>query len=147
MERAWLDESNPNSLVAALFKCLKESPVDARKDVIGNLLVCGDTAVLVPDLGRRLALKVKRLLQSKEGEEAGPASPSSVADELAMTMVPVATQQLKPLADHIGVISCAPYRADLISWVGGSVYSAIWHRHDDDDTHMNWVFSPASASK
>lgn len=154
MEKAWLDENNPNSLTVALLKCLEECPIDTRKDVIGNLLVCGDTLMVVPDLSRRLALKVKSVLAS-EGEESGSSIEEDdrvapAKEEAKMTFVPIGRKALKPLSDHVEVLACAPYRADLISWVGGSVYSTIWHRHDDDqdeNSRVQWVFSPSSAAE
>ena len=148
MEKTWLDEHNPNSLVVGLLKCLKESPTDTRKDLIANIVVCGDTPMIVPDLGRRLALKVKQVLSNSATPETDDNAPSSTGDkpdEPHITFVPVATQQLQPLAEHVGVLSCAPHRADLISWVGGSVYVSIWHRHHDQDAHVPWIFSPATA--
>ena len=143
MEKAWLDEHNPSSLVNALLKCLEECPTDARKDVIGNLLVCGDTALLVPDLARRLALKVKSVLSADNPTE----DSSPIAESTDLTIVPVTRKTLMPLAEHVGLLSCAPHRPDLISWVGGSIYSTIWHRHDDQDSHVQWAFSPASAAE
>jgi len=148
MEKAWLDENNPNSLIVALLKCLQECPTDARTDVIRNLSVCGDTPMLVPDLGRRLALKVKNVLLAKDdAPDADPAASSLISVEEDLTFVPITKPLLKPLAEHVGVLSCAPHRADLISWVGGSIFSTIWHRHDDQDSHVPWVFSPASAAE
>lgn len=143
MDKAWLDENNPSSLVVALLKCLEECPTDARKAVIGNLLVCGDTALLVPDLARRLALKVKAVLSADESND----DSKPIEEKTDLTFVPVARKALKPLAEHVGVLSCAPHRPDLISWVGGSIYSTIWHRHDDQDAHVQWAFSPVSAAE
>ena len=144
MEKAWLDENNPSSLVNALLKCLEEVPMDARKDVIGNLLVCGDTASLVPDLPRRLALKVKAVMGADTSSDE---STTPVEEATDLTIVPISQKSLKPLAEHVGLLSCAPHRPDLISWVGGSIYSTIWHRHDDQDSHVQWDFSPASAAE
>lgn len=143
MEKAWLDENNPSSLLSALLKCLEECPTDARKDVIGNLLVCGDTVLLVPDLSRRLALKVKAVLSANTNSE----DSSPIEETSDLTIVPMTRKALKPLAEHVGLLSCAPHRPDLISWVGGSIYSTIWHRHDDQDSHVRWSFSPASAAE
>jgi actin-related protein len=146
MNKALLDENNPNSLVFALLKCLGACPLDARKDVIGNILVCGDTSVVVPDLARRLALKFKAVLGA-DGDSTGDAEPSSGAkDDIHLTMVPPAMKQLKALAGHVGLISSAPYRADCISWVGGSIHAALWHRHDEQSP-VEWVLSPTGAAE
>ena len=148
MDKAWLDENNPNSLVVALLKCLKLAPLDARKDIIANLLVCGLGSVLVPDLGRRLALQVKSVLSKDiaDAGESGSGSPSPF-HEPAMTLVPMPTEHLKQLMPFVGLLSCAPYRADLIAWVGGSIYSTIWHRHDEEDKKLSWAFSPMTSSE
>jgi hypothetical protein len=146
MSKAWLDENNPNSLVLALLKCLEGCPLDAHKDVIGNILVCGDTSVIVPDLARRLALKLKEVLSAVD-DSARDSQPFSVAeDDLHLTMVPPPMKQLKPLAQYVGLISAAPHRADLISWVGASIHAALWHRHDDQSP-VQWVLPPTGAAE
>lgn len=147
MEATWLDVNNPNSLVFALLKCLEKSPTDARRDLIANVLVCGDASVLVPDLGHRLALKVKEVLSSSLDASSVAAPSATEPHSDIMTLLPFPTQQLQPLASHIGLVSCAPHRADWLAWVGGSVYTTIWHRHDDQDVHVRWTFSPASATE
>lgn len=145
MGKAWLDENSPHSLVVALLKCLQACPTDTRKDVISNMVFCGDTLMVVPDLGRRVALKLKSLLEGTS-PETDPASPLLALEENQpdMTMVPVAAQALKPLAPNVGLLSCAPFRADLISWVGASVYATIWHRYDNDDSRVKWNFAPST---
>jgi hypothetical protein len=146
MNMAWLDGNNPNSLMLALLKCLDACPLDARKDVIGNILFCGDTLVIMPDLGRRLALKLKEFLSTLDDSSEDSEPYSGAVGDLHLTMVPIATKQMKPLAGYVGLISTAPYRADLISWVGGSMHAALWHRHDDQSP-VQWVLPPTSAAE
>ncbi|CAB9530310.1 expressed unknown protein [Seminavis robusta] len=144
MEKAWLDTNNPNSLVVALLKCLEACPLDSRKDVIANMLVCGDSSAVVPDLPRRLAVKLKAVL----GEEEATSDPASTTeqDDFPLTMVLPAIKLLKPLAGHVGLLSCAPYRSDLISWVGGSIHATLWHRQEDQSP-VQWVLSPTGAAE
>jgi hypothetical protein len=149
MQKVWLDENNPHSLVVALLKCLEACPTDARRDIIANLSFCGDATLVFPDLGRRAALKLRNVLNNTEA--VGSASPAPLAlqeEDPAMTFVPVsASHSLKHLAQHIGLLSCAPFRPDVISWVGASMYSTLWHRYDDTDSHVQWNFAPTKASE
>lgn len=126
MEGGNADSWNLHGIAAGLLKCLKECPTGTRKDLIANILVCGDIPMLVPDLGRLLALKVKDLLLGTGKDFAETTEQFNHERKMqAATFVPLATKELKALQEHVGVLSCSPHRADLISWVGGSVYSSM----------------------
>lgn len=139
MNTHWLDEANPNSLMMALLKCLTACPTDLKRDVVSNLVFVGDTMVLVPDLARRVRDRLIAVLnKSAVSFEEEPVS--------ELTVVPPECSALAPLASYVAVTSTAPLRPDLVSWVGGSVWATVWHRHGDDDANANWSFAPDNAS-
>jgi hypothetical protein len=152
-----LDEDNPNSLVVALLKCLETCPRDIRYSVISNLVFCGDGLVVVPDLGRCVAKRLHQLLEGtaaplelksevpeteQETEQDQDKSKSTPRTTDGLTMVPIDMAALKPLADRLTVTSCAPYRPDLLSWVGSSLWAATWIKYDDEETKIQWKFAP-----
>jgi actin-related protein len=140
MDKHWLDEYNPNSIMMALMKCLDACPRDVRKDVVSNLVFCGETLVLVPDLGRRLSQRLIALLnKSATSFDEEPVS--------ELTVVPTEWSHLSPLSSCVAVTSTAPLRPDLVSWVGASLWATVWHRHDDEsDAHAKWTLAPENPS-
>ena len=143
LDPLWLNENYPNSLVAALLKCLEACPRDTRKYVISNVIFCGDAVVLLPDLGRRVAKRLKDLLEgSAKPYQTIPRPKDPVSPEI-LSVVPVDIESLKPLAFRLAVASCAPYRADFIFWVGASLWVATWHKYDDEMTPVHWTFAPS----
>lgn len=124
-EEAWLDEFDSHGLVAGLLNCLKECPTDTRKDLIANILVCGDIATIIPNPGHCLALKLKDALSGTSTTLDLFAHREEMPTQAA-AFVPLAARELQALEEHVGVLSCAPHRTDLISWVGGSVYSSFF---------------------
>jgi hypothetical protein len=153
MDRLWVDERDPNSLVVALIKCLEACPRDSRMYAVSNLVFSGEALMLVPDLPRRVAKRLKFLLEG--GTEALLSDPTTTSDEASeekeqkedderqLTSLPIQTASLKSLADRLAVTSCSPYRPDLISWVGTSLWAAVWYKYDDDETRINWTFAPS----
>jgi hypothetical protein len=141
MELQLLDENNPDSLVVALLKCLEACPRDIRFYVISNIVICGEGLMLLPDLGRRVGKRLQDIL-------AGTATPlekledSTAAVTVNLTMVPVLITPLRPLADHLGILSCAPHRPDWISWVGASLWAATWNKYDDEESRIQWTIAP-----
>jgi hypothetical protein len=144
MDHLWLDEQNPNSLVVALLKCLEACPRDVRRYVISNIVFSGDALVLVPDVGRRVTKRLKSIMEGNSIRlEDSSEQPREEGDDPALlTVVPIRMSSLKSLADQLSVNTCAPHRADLISWVGASLWAAVWHKYDDDETRISWVFPP-----
>lgn len=148
MEQTLLNEHDPSSLVVAILMCLQECPRDLRAQVVANLVVCGDGAALLPDLPRRVAKKVEQLLESPIEDQGEGGSPSltipaaSSTNEPVYAMVPVDLTSLRPLAARITLKSCAPHRADWISWVGASLWAATWNKYDEDETPIPWTLSP-----
>jgi hypothetical protein len=140
MDKHWLDDCNPNGLMMALLKCLNTCPRDVRKDAVSNLVFCGDTLVLVPDLGRRISQRLIALLnKSATSFDEEPVS--------ELTVIPNEFNTLSPLSSCVAVTSTAPLRPDLVSWVGASLWATVWHRHDDEhDAHIKWTFAPNSQS-
>jgi actin-related protein len=142
MDKFWLDECNPESLILALLKCLEACPRETRRDVISNLVFVGETPVYVPDLSRRVGRRLMDVLNqtaepilpmNENEEEETPETASS------LVVVPTSYKTLAPLASHVGVTSTAPFRPDLVSWIGASMWAAAWHRHDDMNEHVEWI--------
>ena len=133
-----LDQASMRGMAFGLLKCLMECPADARKDLIASIVVCGEIPMVVPDLGRRLAWKVKDLLGTTTSSFSLPAAESTthapsrlqrqenLIPRQEATFVPLITQGMKTLEGFVGVLSCSPYRPDLVSWACGSLYSSIW---------------------
>jgi hypothetical protein len=140
MDKVVLNENNPNSLVVALLKSLEECPRDIRPFVVANTVFCGEGMILLPDLGRRVVRHIKQVL---EGEDSSMGLSESSTEE-QLTMIPIKTKTLAPLASKINLISCAPYRPDWISWVASSLWAVIWNKYDDDESRIQWTFNPAS---
>lgn len=147
MDETLLHEHDPRSLVIAILMCLQECPIDLRAQVVSNLVVCGDGVALLPDLSRRVAKKVEQMLEHPNMEQGTEAAPPSILapsmDYPVYTMVPIDRTSLQPLAARLTLKSCAPYRADWISWVGASLWAATWNRYDEDETPIPWTISPS----
>lgn len=145
MDPLWLDEHDPNSLVVALLKCLEACPRDIRLHVISNIVFTGDAIVLLPDLGRRVAKRFQMVLDGTStplGQEEGEGKEGEEKEDATkLTVVPINTASLKPLVSRLAVASCAPHRADFISWVGASLWAATWHKYENDETRIHWTFA------
>jgi len=135
-----LDEQhNPNSFVTAVLKCLDSCPRDIRYDVVHNIVFCGDGLMVMPDLGRRVAQRLEQIL---EGNQPALEATSTEEDPALMTAVPVSLQTLKTLASLLRMISCAPYRPDMISWAASSLWAATWNRYDNAESRIAWKMAP-----
>lgn len=137
MNTYWLDETNPNSLMMALLKCLETCPTDLKREVVSNLVFCGDGMVLVPDLARRVRNRLVGILN----KTAESFSQEPVSD---FTVVPPECSHLEPLSSSVAVTSTAPLRPDLVSWMGASVWATLWLRHHDSENDLNvqWTYNP-----
>lgn len=154
MDFQLLDElHNPNSFVTALIKCLEACPRDIRYDVIHNLVFCGDGLVVLPDLGRRVAQRLEQILEGtqpelevpllKEEEEEGKGESLTTTPKYQfMAAVPVAVKSFQSLASRLRMVSCAPYRPDMIAWTGSSLWAATWNRYDNEESRIAWKSSP-----
>ena len=144
--------SSDASLVVAILMCLQECPRDLRSHVVSNIVFVGDGITLLPDLPRMVIKKVEQILLSGEEEVStggGPSSSSSSSSSSTVVfgMIPIDMASLKPLATRLTLISCAPYRPDWISWVGGSLYAAAWNKYDEDETPIPWILPPPKEKK
>jgi actin-related protein len=133
MDKVWLDENNAESIIIAVVKCLEASSMEVRRDVISNLVFCGDAMVLVPDLSRRVVERLRNILDQKAEPLEGPTSD--------LTLVQPSFKNLAPLASAIRTVSTSPHRPDTVSWIGASLWSTTRHRHDDEDAHVDWTFA------
>jgi hypothetical protein len=146
------DDKNDNdpsisSLVVAILVCLQKCPLDLRLNVVSNVVFCGDGVLLLPDLPRRVMKRVRDILRSenkdadetRNGKDAN-ASLSTIPDT-SFGSVPLDVTGLRALASSVALISCAPYRADSICWVGASLWAAVWNKYNDEETPIPWVLN------
>jgi actin-related protein len=136
MDMVWLDESNPESIILAVVKCLELSSMEVRKDVISNLVFCGDGMVLVPDLARRVVERLRNILDQTAEPLEGPTTTTS-----DLTLVQPSIHTLTPLFSAIRAVSTLPHRPDMVSWIGASLWSTVRHRYDDEDVYVDWTFA------
>ena len=147
MTKYLLDEDNPQSLVCALLKCLETCPRDIRKYVISNLVFCGEGMLLFPEVASKVGKRLKEVLDGSQQElefstpEAAE-DPSSSSPKI-LTTVPIQSKELKPMADHLAVSSCAPHRPDWIAWIAASLWVATWNRYDDEESRIRWTLAPS----
>lgn len=139
MNTCWLDESNPNSLTTALLKCLSACPRDLKRDVISNIVFAGDAIVIVPDLQRQIRNRLVAILN----KTAEPFEEEPISD---LTIVPTECKTLAPLVSNVSVTSTAPLRPDVVAWVGASLWTTVWHRHEDK-VNIKWEFAPDNSDK
>lgn len=145
-----LDElHNPNSFVTALIKCLEACPRDIRYDIIHNLVFCGDGLTVIPDLGRRVTQRLEQILEGTQPElesqpvdESSTTTTTSTQEIVHMTAVPVAIKSVQSLASRLRMLSCAPYRPDMIAWAGSSLWAATWNRYENDESRIDWKLPP-----
>lgn len=143
MNMQWLDETNPNSLMTALLKCLSSCPRDLKRDVISNIVFIGDAIVFVPDLPRQVRNRLVGILQNTaESFDNDEEEPVATSDS-SLTMVPTDCASLVPLASSVAATSTAPLRPDLVSWVGASLWATVWHRHEEQ-VQADWQFPPSN---
>jgi len=134
MDNAWTNEKNPNSLIQTIAKCLQTCPTDIRKDIASNLVFCGETTMIVPMLPNKIVDRLRALLQFDAPEM------ENITSEL--TAFPTHWEKLAPLHGSIKARSTGPYRPDMVSWIGASLWATVWHRHDEDNEHIPWIHAP-----
>jgi hypothetical protein len=151
MDKLLLDENNPQSLVAALLACLERCPRDIRIYVISNIVFCGEGMLFFPELSSRVGKRLKQVLEGSQeplpavSQEEDPLNTNYLNFNTNLTMVPIQTKALQPLADHLAVASCAPHRPDWISWVAASLWAATWNRYDGEESRIKWTLAPSEA--
>jgi hypothetical protein len=133
MDQVWLNEKNPNSLLLAIAKGLEACPTQVRKDIAENIVFCGETIMIVPELPSKVCHRLKNILQ-------GDALELEHASEL--TLLPLEWKKLQPLQPTPR--TTGPYRADMVSWIGASLWATVWNRHDEDDQHVPWTYAPTA---
>ncbi|CAJ1970354.1 unnamed protein product [Cylindrotheca closterium] len=137
MEDLFLNENNPNSAVIAVLKTMEECPTDVRHNCVSNIVFAGEGSLLFPDLSRRVIQRVKSIL------EGNPTPLKLVTPEQEiMTHTPVKTKSLAALAPKLQLISTYPHRPDWICWLGASLWAAAWNKYDDEESSIQWTFSP-----
>lgn len=117
MDQMWLNERNPSSLVFGILKCLQACPVDCRRDVVSNLIFCGDGACFMDS--ERVLKRLRDVINQSADPIVGDGSGDLTVSSLNLT-------KLSPLAAH-----CAGrtlQQPDLAAWVGASVWISVWYR-------------------
>lgn len=131
MDQIWLNEKNPNSLVLALAKSLEACPTQLRNDIADNLVFCGETVMIVPELPSKVCARLKSVLQGNAPE---------LEHGSELTLLPLDWKKLQPLQPTPR--TTGPYRGDMVSWIGASLWATVWNRHDEDDQHIQWIYAP-----
>lgn len=140
MEQLMLNENSPNSIVVAVLKTLEECPRDIRPFCASNIVFCGEGVVLFPDIARRVTQRIKAILEGNQT----PLDLVFGDDKNALlTTVPVQLKSLLPLASKLNLNSTQPYRPDWISWVGASLWAAVWNKYDDEESPIKWTVAPS----
>ena len=134
------DDASMSSLVSAILSCLQSCPRDLRLHVAKNVLFCGDGVFLLPDLPRRAMKRVRDILQNNKHDKEGNDEYNSMVMDINFASVPINVTSLRPLASSLSLISCAPYRADWICWVGASLWASIWNKYSDEETPIPWKY-------
>ena len=139
-------ETNLQSLAVAILLCLQACPRDLRLHVVSNIVFCGDGVLLMPDLPRRVMKRVKEILENShtnsDEKKDDKEDASSNRTTTVFGSVPLDVGDLTSLASKIGLISCSPYRADWICWVGASLWASVWNKYNDEETPIPWSFQP-----
>ena len=97
-----------------------------------------DGMALLPDLSRRVGRRLQKVLEGNQE----PLKLGETDDTSVMTVVPANVTALKPLAVRLAITSCAPHRPDWISWIGSSLWAAIWNKYDAEATRVKWTPAP-----
>jgi len=142
MDRQWLDETNPNSLIFAILKCLEACPIDIRRDVVHHLVFCGDALVCCPTLSWNATNRLAQLLRGETNPTAAAEKEPEEEEPHMATTIPVSYASLAILADSVRAISTAPLRPDHVAWVGASLWATVWYHQDDQDALIKWIFAP-----
>jgi hypothetical protein len=142
-EAAWPTEA----LLTALLKTLETTPLDVRRAAAHNLVFTGEALLSRPDGPLCVAQALQKALQQGQMPENG-ASPEAWPYPQVLGRVPVSLPALQPLASAVGLIdttrstSMGSYRADLLSWLGATLWASHCHQHDPDS--LRWISQPAA---
>mmetsp|Transcript_21771 Transcript_21771/g.51386 ORF Transcript_21771/g.51386 Transcript_21771/m.51386 type:complete len:253 (+) Transcript_21771:638-1396(+) len=150
LDRMLTDNTNPNSILTAMLLCLQECPLDARSYAVSNIMFSGEGVTLLPDIPRRVTKYLQQLLLQQgsstttDKAETTSSTPSSEdPQQQLLSMVPIDYKSLQPLGERVGLVSCAPYRPDVVCWVGASLYATTWMKYDDhDESPIPWIYHP-----
>ena len=143
LERQYLDASYPHSVLVALLKTLEDCPLPIRGEAIRNLVFAGEGVLYRPDLPLRITKRLKEILQQGKlsEEEQTPEQEMTGPYPAVLGMVPVDLPSLKALAPFVGLIdtkgTIGPYRADLLVWIGATLWASHSHQHNPDA--FSWI--------
>jgi hypothetical protein len=143
-EASWPTEG----LLTALLKTLEATPLDVRRAAVHNLVFTGEATLKRPDGPLRVAQALQKTLQQGQLPE-HEGSPAAGPYPQVLGRVPVSLPALQPLASAVGLIdttrsspSMGSYRADLLSWLGATLWASHCHQHDPDS--FRWISLPAT---
>lgn len=149
-------DTNMDAVVTALLQCLQECPRDVRKQVVASLFFSGPLCTQQPHLGPRVARRLRQVLQKAPAKSSidtpttdnetpvASISTAKATHGAVLTTVPIAINHLHSLAAIVGVIQ-TPYRADLMPWVGASLWVSHWHGRVGEDygtAVLEWTKRP-----
>ena len=147
LQRQYLDASYPHSVLVALLKTMEDCPLPIRGEAIRNLVFAGEGVLYRPDLPLRVTKRLKQILQ--QGKLPDEEQDGTLEQETTTTgpypavlgMVPVDLPNLKALAPSVGLIdttaTVGPYRADLLVWIGATLWASHSHQHNPDA--FSWI--------
>jgi hypothetical protein len=145
----WLSPNNP-TLVETIAHCVAQCPMPLRKHAIHNLLVTG--TVVVNSFATRLALRLHDYLTSPPATKRSMSPKSkndpTVPDDMLAaeapqtvveyTRVPIQRSLLRPLAEHIAVVTVGGSEddhdrfAELLPWLGASIWAHYWYQYEQE---------------
>jgi hypothetical protein len=146
----WLSPHNA-ALVETIAHCVAQCPMPLRKHAIHNLLVTG--TVVVDNFATRLALRLYDYLSNPPTTNRSAMSPKrdndpSIPDDtmaaedphtvVEYTRVPIQRSLLRPLAEHIAVITVGGSEdnherfAELLPWLGASIWAHYWYQYEQE---------------
>jgi Actin len=146
LDKLLVDINNPNSIIMAILLSLQECPRDVRSHVVSNIIFSGEGVTLLPDVPRRVTKQLQHVLESGGDQPQQPTATTTTTSTISslplLGIIPVDFKSLRPLASRVALLSCAPYRPDIVAWVGASLYATTWMKYDDDESPIPWVYPP-----
>jgi hypothetical protein len=149
-QEEWLSPNN-TTLVETVAHCVAQCPMPLRKHAIHNLLVTG--TVLVDSFATRLALRLYDYLSNPPATKRFATSPKrendpTIPDDMTAvevphmvieyTRIPIQRSLLRPLAEHIAVITVGgsvddhDRFAELLPWLGASIWAHYWYQYEQE---------------
>ena len=155
------ETSSASLWIVAILQCIAACPRAVRAEALAHLVLAGEGAVMVPQLGLRIARKLQQVLQRPETKPTVSKEAPSTTTQVDNTPTPTPTDEsstnisytyyalplleLQPLALRVRVMEIPSVRSDLLALVGAHV----WANHVQTSTTTNaqailWKTRPES---